>query len=573
MTTPYRVIGSFTNRSSPRYGVFLTLSDAEPTAVDASTGACLDLSTGRKWRIRNLPQHSYISDAATTTDGVTYLAMGARTWSTEKSSWFLARLDIGTSTIEPLPWFSGRWFPVSLAAAGSCLIVGLAAIADSNGAMSEGGICEIDCITGRRRWLYRRAAGDLFSPSSLAIGTESLYVVDSTDHVLLALAGSRLRLLVGAPGSPGRAPDRLNSPSGVSARDGLLFVSDSRNQRVQVFDEGGSLLSTLGAESSGSARRLKDPRSALPSPTGGVFVADPGYRSVTRWSVCPAAEEHRWGPAPPGGMALSFPRSFDVSRGGLWIADSNHNRVLGVQDDPRRPGTTIDRAAGTELSWPRSARWNPSQSLVAVSDGLNRRVVVLDEANDAVAELNSSTLGLPMEDPHDARWLSDTELVITDSAAAVVSLVDLGKRVAWASSDFVDPHHAAIHRDTVLVADPELSAIVVLDIATGRRIRVIDSLTAPDGSVFPLTRPRTCRATRDGVVIADESGRVFFTDSSLCLEYSWDGRYQLDGNTEQLRAPRDIGVVGSTLIASDYRNDIVVFIELTVVQQRARMRN
>ncbi|MFI6044504.1 hypothetical protein ACIA8C_22950 [Nocardia sp. NPDC051321] len=546
------------------------MPSSELTAVDASTGVCLDLSSGRRWQIKNFPDNTYIADSATTADGRIYLALGARTWKTGNGSWSLATLDAETSELTRLPWLPDSSFPVSLTAADSRLLVGLAASPRPGKDTSEGGVCEIDCSSARIRWLYRPSPRDSFSPAGLAVGVNTTYFVDTGNHALYALAGAGLRLVAGHPGSPGRGPDRLNSPSGVSAQNGLLYVSDSRNGRVQVFDEDGVLRTTIGATASESVRRLKDPRSVRPSSAGTIVIADPGYRAVTRWSVNPVVEIQRWGPEPPTGINLSFPRSVDVSRRSLWIADSNNDRILRVQQDSSRGYTAIDCTTGKGLSWPRSARWNPSQSQMSVSDGLNHRVVLLDESGGVASELDSTSLGLPMSDPHDARWLSDTELLITDSGTATVTLVDLVRGVRWSSSELIDPHHATVHQDTVLVADPEMSAIVVIDSATGEQKRIVDGLTTLDGKFVPLVRPRTCWAARHGLVIADETGAVHFTDRALQLICTWDGRYRLDDHTEQLRAPRDISVIGSTLVATDYRNDVVILIELASILRRAR---
>ena len=51
---------------------------------------------------------------------------------------------------------------------------------------------------------------------------------------------------VTAWGEPGRAPGQFRDPTGIAVADGEVFVADSRNGRIQVFDANGGLKRQFG---------------------------------------------------------------------------------------------------------------------------------------------------------------------------------------------------------------------------------------------------------------------------------------------------------------------------------------
>jgi DNA-binding beta-propeller fold protein YncE len=88
---------------------------------------------------------------------------------------------------------------------------------------------------------YRMAIGGrdvLEAPSGLAADTrrQRLFVVDTRRHALLAFDLKTGRL-VGRIGGRGGNPGQFSYPTGVAVGpDGLVYVTDTLNYRVQVFD-------------------------------------------------------------------------------------------------------------------------------------------------------------------------------------------------------------------------------------------------------------------------------------------------------------------------------------------------
>jgi DNA-binding beta-propeller fold protein YncE len=79
------------------------------------------------------------------------------------------------------------------------------------------------------------AGGDFERPKGVAVGQSGrVYVSDAQrDAVLVFGADGTFEYALGAPGAE---PGRLTMPAGLALVGGLLYVADSHNQRVQVFE-------------------------------------------------------------------------------------------------------------------------------------------------------------------------------------------------------------------------------------------------------------------------------------------------------------------------------------------------
>lgn len=89
-------------------------------------------------------------------------------------------------------------------------------------------------------------SGSLERPTGLACDPArgEIYVADTGAHVIRVFAadGSSLRNL----GGPGTGTGEFNGPTHLAWASDRLFVTDSLNARVQVFDSGGRHLETIG---------------------------------------------------------------------------------------------------------------------------------------------------------------------------------------------------------------------------------------------------------------------------------------------------------------------------------------
>jgi DNA-binding beta-propeller fold protein YncE len=123
--------------------------------------------------------------------------------------------------------------------------------------------------------------GDLDSPSGLAIdrARRLLYVVDSGRHHVVAYSladGSRVRTIGGRGGDDGQ----FNYPTNVCVdRAGRLYVADTLNFRVQIFDANGAFVRQFGTlgDAPGTFNR---PKGIAVDSEGHIYVADSAFANV-----------------------------------------------------------------------------------------------------------------------------------------------------------------------------------------------------------------------------------------------------------------------------------------------------
>jgi sugar lactone lactonase YvrE len=102
-------------------------------------------------------------------------------------------------------------------------------------------------------------AGQLNMPSCVAHASSGrVWVSDASHHRVLCFAEDaqhhrRAVLQLGTTAEAGTDDDHFTIPAGVCAHDGLLFVADFRNHRVQVYDErSGEFVATIGGAAQGA---------------------------------------------------------------------------------------------------------------------------------------------------------------------------------------------------------------------------------------------------------------------------------------------------------------------------------
>jgi|tagenome__1003787_1003787.scaffolds.fasta_scaffold20932212_2 DNA-binding beta-propeller fold protein YncE len=123
--------------------------------------------------------------------------------------------------------------------------------------------------------------GDVLStPSSIAIDTDNrfLYVTDTQNDVVDVFDADSFKLLrkIGTPGKKHTltAPGTFSLPTGVAVdSDGNVYVADTFNNRVEIFDADGKFISTFGKNGDGP-QDLERPKAIAVDCDGHIWVAD-----------------------------------------------------------------------------------------------------------------------------------------------------------------------------------------------------------------------------------------------------------------------------------------------------------
>ena len=117
-------------------------------------------------------------------------------------------------------------------------------------------------------------------PGGLAVDTENrlLYVVDTENDVVAVFDADTFKLLrrIGTPGKKHTLtePGTFSLPSNVAVdKDGNVYVTDTFNNRVEIFDATGNFISTFGKAGDGPGY-FQRPKGIAIDPDGHIWVVD-----------------------------------------------------------------------------------------------------------------------------------------------------------------------------------------------------------------------------------------------------------------------------------------------------------
>jgi hypothetical protein len=183
--------------------------------------------------------------------------------------------------------------------------------------------------------LYSATSLGLNHPDALAIGPDgNLYVTDLSQRMTVISPAGKVLRRWGKPGTgPGQfrfiAPDPTDPTETMGSiavgPDGLVYVSDSGNGRVQVFTPQGRFVRQFGSYGSGKGQFLR-PSDLVVDGAGNAYVADDQAETLSKFSP---AGKVIW----TIGGAGSSP---DLT-GHFHLASIDaHGRLIVVNDDQQR---------------------------------------------------------------------------------------------------------------------------------------------------------------------------------------------------------------------------------------------
>jgi sugar lactone lactonase YvrE len=133
-------------------------------------------------------------------------------------------------------------------------------------------------------------------------------------------------------GEPGPGPGQLSEPRGLAADSrGNLYVADTKNSRIQVFDSNGRFVRSLGAPGSADGQ-LKEPCGVAVAADGSVVVADTWNHRIARFG-------------PDGAWQGAFvdeergffgPRAVLLAGDFLYVADTGNKRIVRFDKEWKR---------------------------------------------------------------------------------------------------------------------------------------------------------------------------------------------------------------------------------------------
>jgi DNA-binding beta-propeller fold protein YncE len=196
--------------------------------------------------------------------------------------------------------------------------------------------------------------GQFNYPRGIAVdGDGNIYVADSRNHRIQKISGTDGKFLNQfgglfdaaklANGDPkkliGQGPGKLNEPNGVSfgGPDGLIYVVDTWNNRIQEFTTGGKSKKVFTSDDGFFA-----PRELVVDPAGDIYVADTGHHRIVKFD--PSGKQIRsWGAInPKTGASVAGKKLGEFNEpiglaldkdGNLYIADRLNFRIQVLSPD------------------------------------------------------------------------------------------------------------------------------------------------------------------------------------------------------------------------------------------------
>jgi sugar lactone lactonase YvrE len=241
------------------------------------------------------------------------------------------------------------------------------------------------------------ATTGLVRPKALAFGPDgNLYVADLEPSIrVLTPTGEPIR----SWGAPGKDPGQPNFGNGRAdiavGEDGLVYVLEGGNRRIEVFEPDGTLVRGFGSFGDGPGQ-FRDPMSMTVDDAGNVYVIDDGTQTVQKldpagnllWTIGGPDE------ADPDLAGYHHTGSFD-SQGRYWITNDSNGRVVAL--DPN-DGSKVDAYGGLgtglgQFQGTVSVRFDTADNAY-VQECSDTRLQVLDPDHDVIGVLDAPD-GLP----------------------------------------------------------------------------------------------------------------------------------------------------------------------------------
>jgi len=163
----------------------------------------------------------------------------------------------------------------------------------------------------------------LKQPEAVSVLGETIYVVDSqTNLVAMFTQQGKFKGSFGAKkGGFFGGGDGLSSPQGIAAHEGIIYVADSGNDKIQLFGDNGVFLSTLeidsapeniAAKEKGLPFKLRKPTEIALDAQGQIYVLDADDSMIKVYSQNGAYIKHL--------KAEGRPQSISITHDGIYVA-------------------------------------------------------------------------------------------------------------------------------------------------------------------------------------------------------------------------------------------------------------
>lgn len=217
-------------------------------------------------------------------------------------------------------------------------------------------------------------------------------------------------------GKEGSGNGEFNEPKGIAVdQSDHLWVVDSGNARVQEFNAEGGYVSQFGKEGTGNGE-FKSPSGITLVESGNVFVADTGNNRVQKFNSSGKLLVII-GKEGGGDGDLKAPQSVAIYGGGIWVADTGNNRI------EKFNVTTFNYVSKFGTTGSGEGQFEGPTSIVTdfqerfwIADTGNNRIVKVNKLGAWLDELGEEGSGSgQFDEPHGIAPAAGQKLYVVDS--------------------------------------------------------------------------------------------------------------------------------------------------------------
>ncbi len=165
----------------------------------------------------------------------------------------------------------------------------------------------------------------------------------------------------------------------VSDKDDFIYISDTRNDRIQKFTRDGQFVTKWGVKGNKEGEFFLPSGLAVDNKLGFIYVSDSGNHRIQKFTR-DGQFEAKWGSKGTGIGEFDYPYGIAADRSGfVYVADMNNNRIQKFKAD----GTFVAQWGGKGTG---SGQFDAPQGIASDNSGF---IYVSDMNNDRVQKLTS----------------------------------------------------------------------------------------------------------------------------------------------------------------------------------------
>lgn len=177
-------------------------------------------------------------------------------------------------------------------------------------------------------------------------------------------------------GLPGPEAGQLSSPVGIAISNDLVYVAETGNQRIQVFDLKGKFLKVFLSNSGNSEVGGITPSGINIAPNGDVYVTDIFQHRVLGFSPEGRLKVKFGKPGEEPG-SLAYPNDIVIDGSLIYVSDSNNARVQVFDTKGKFQKVLQDQDPNNKLTLPRGI--TVAGNRLYVVDTFNHTVDIMDK--------------------------------------------------------------------------------------------------------------------------------------------------------------------------------------------------